>query len=146
MAQKIYTLRQGNKTVSLLHQNKHYLLGFTKAITARKVHYSMHPEPAFMLVREKEIDISNDLSSAGVDVKLTIDTCSTLFIPKCVGSIHNPMNDGGYHLDYVLESEFLLYPVKKNLGIVVPYILEHEDENEFMFKAYIIDPSIIQDR
>jgi hypothetical protein len=69
----------------------------------------------------------------------------TLFIPKCAGSIHDPMNDGGFHMDNVLESEFLLYPVTKNIGIVVPYKLEQEDSEEFMFKAYVIDPQNSQD-
>lgn len=138
MPPHIHTLRQGNKTVSINHRRKHYLLGFQTAITARKVHYSMHPEPKFTLIRENDIDLSKDLEE--VDIKLTIDTSATLFIPKCKGSIHDPMNDGGYHLDRVLESDFLLYPVTKNLGIVVPYVLECEDENEFMFKAYVIDP------
>lgn len=139
---KVYTLKRGSKTVSLVHKSVHYVIGFNKTTLARKVMYNLHPEPEFTLVRDNGISLGPDLLKAGfVDLELNIDVGATLFIPKCKGDILHPLNDGGYHLSYVAEDDFLMYPVSKNLGIVMPTEIFDEDNDEYVFKAFVMDPT-----
>jgi hypothetical protein len=135
----MYTIRQKNKTVSVEHNQRHYVLGFKNAMLARKVHYNLHPQPKFILIRDDNpIDLKPHLD---IDVALNLEVASTLFIPKFTkGSIWDPMNDGMFHLHQIHEVEFFSLPLAKNLGIIVPYKLEDETSDDFMFKVYMLDP------
>lgn len=137
----MYLLKQGNKTLSLKHYDRHYIVGFKTDVMARKVHYSIHPEPKLIIVRDENVLHGKILKSMGLtDMNLNLDVNATLFIPKCKGSTLEPMNDGGFHLSKVSYESFLLYPFVNNVGIIMPYKLEEENEYEFMFKAQVIDP------
>lgn len=136
----MYTIKQKNKTLSVYHEHKHFVIGFKTALLARKVHYNIHPDPKMTLVRSIEpIDLSPKVD---FDISLILDVASTLFIPKCKGSIWEPMNDGMFHVDKMQEIEFYNLPISSNLGIIVPYKLEDETNEEFMFKAYVVEPKI----
>ena len=126
----IYTLRQGSKTVSLKHNDCHYVIGYKNVIVARKVHYFMHPDCDFNLMRDKN----------PVRNPLTLDIRATLSIPKCEGSIMDPMNDGAFHIHVVRDDVFLSYPMT-GLGIIMPYDLQDENDKEFVFTSYVIDPT-----
>jgi len=139
----VYTLKIKNKTVSLQYKKHHYIIGFKNVLFARKVHYSLHPEPKFTIVRDNDIDLSKHLSEEGYDISLNIDPNATLFIPKCVGTSLDPMNDVGIHLNKHSENEFLTYPITKHLGIIMPYKLYEENEDEFIFKSVVIDPILL---
>jgi hypothetical protein len=136
----MFTIKQGNKTLSVLHNKRHYIIGFKNKILARKVYYNIHPSPQFTLVRDQDIDLSAVLKSNGFDISLSLDVGATLFVPKCKGSILDPMNDGGFHLSMVPEHEFLAFPIEHRLGVVMPYDLEDETLDEFMFKASVLEP------
>ena len=138
---KVYTICRGNKTISIVHRNQNYVIGFRKPLEVRRVLYSMHPEPKFDLVRDHDISLDGDLENVGIfGMSLNIDVSATLFIPKCKGSILEPMNDGGFHVDNHSEESFLMFPIEKNLGIIMPYLLFHENDDEFLFKAAVLDP------
>jgi hypothetical protein len=133
----IYTLQQKDRTLSVLHKKRNFVIGFKNVITARKVHYYMHPEPKIIL-------ICNDYIEKQVDDKVTIhiDAKSTLFIPKMRGAFLDPMNDGNFHMSQLKEEEFLRFPFLKNLGIIMPYDLVEESEDEFIFRSIVVDPII----
>ena len=133
----MYTLKLGNKTVSINHQDRHYIIGFKSIFMARKVHYNMSPEPVFLLLSNKTIKIPKEQGFLDV---LTIDYNATLSISKCKGTIWEPMNDIGYHLEEHERDAFLSFPIKKQLGIIMPYELIEETPEKFMFKSYVIDP------
>lgn len=137
---KIYTINLKNKTISAFHQERHYVIGFSKISMARKVHYSLHPEPNLLILRDTNIDLRDDLAKMGYEAPLKLDVNATIFIPKLQGAFLDPMNDTGYHIEDMPEKDFLELPVKKNLGIVMPYKLTHECQEELVFKAYVIDP------
>ena len=137
---KIFVIKQQNKHVSVMHAQKHYVIGFKNVLTARKVQYSLHPEPKMMLLRDTVISLKNDLEKQGYDMNLNVDVRATLFIPKCQGTALHPLNDAHYHCHSYTFSEFLSLPLKNNLGIVMPYTLEEEDDHEFMFRSCVIDP------
>jgi hypothetical protein len=104
-------------------------MGFTKPVMARQVHYNLHPEPQFTLVRGDPIKHED----------IVFDTTSTLFVPKCKGDFLDPMNDAGFHLSQMKTDEFYVLPAK-GVGIIVPYNLIEDSPDEFMFKAHVIDP------
>ena len=139
----VYTLKIGNKTISVNHKQRHYVIGFKNVVHARKVHYSMHPEPKFTLIRDNNIDLSKSLSEEGYDLTLSLDVNATLFIPKCKGSTLHPLNDAGVHMATSAEKEFLTYPVLKHIGVIMPYRLFDENDDEFIFTSYVIDPIIL---
>jgi hypothetical protein len=126
----INIIKQKNKTLGLTHNNRHYIIGFPKLNLARKVHYNIHPEPNLTLIRGDMI-IHEDIE---------FDTSSTLFIPKCKGSIWEPMNDGCFHLSHMKKDEFYILPGKNRIGIIIPYNLEEETEDQFMFKVSVVNP------
>lgn len=123
----MYTLKLGNKTMSLTNNSKFYVIGFQNALHARKVQYSIHSDFNFTLLRDdnKQKD------------KLIYDDNATLFIPKCIGSTLLPENDIGLHLQE--EKDFLSFPVTKQLGIIVAHTLIDEDNNEFVYKSLVFE-------
>lgn len=142
MPPTIYMLRQGNKTLSVNQRGRPFVVGFQTATTARKVHYSLHPEPVLLLLRDEDHD-----SCVSVDEcrGLTVSPAATLFVPKCQGSTLLPMNDGGFHLHSCPEPEFMALPYTHGMGIVVAYKLEDEIDDEFVFKAYAVEPRSLVD-
>jgi hypothetical protein len=137
----MYTIKQGSKTVGLSHRDKHYIIGFDNLATAKKVQYTMHPQPEITLLRGGGINIGPHLKQLGLNnTSLVLDIGGTLFIPKYKGS-PSPMNDGAYHLGLDKYDEFITYPLTKSIGIVLPYDLTQEDEDEYMFKAHVIEPT-----
>lgn len=137
---KIYTICRGNKTVSMVHRNNHYVFGFRKATEARRVLHNLHPEPKFDLLRESDIDLTKDLASSGIhDLSLNLDVAATLFVPKFRGSPMDPLNDGAYHMDQHVEDDFLMFPVTKNLGIVMAHHLLDETKDEFVYRVLVLD-------
>lgn len=125
----IYTLQQSSKKLSIVHRNKNYYIGFQKVNMARKVQYSLHPEPNILLVRGDPIKFE----------EITFDTNSFIFIPKCHGSIWEPMNDAGFHMNQVDDTEFSLN-LTVHCGIIMPDKLVFEDDDEFIFSTSVFDP------
>jgi len=139
--QKVYTINRGHKTLSVVHRQTHYVLGFKTPVLAKRIMYNLHPDPVFTLVRDNNIDLSPQLYEAGfIDVNLSIDVAATLFIPKCKGSPLDPMNDVGYHMNFHTEEEFIMFPINQNLGIIMPTMLQEECDEEYIFKAFVMDP------
>ena len=122
MIKNFYTIKQKSKTLGLCHDDKHYVVGFRNVITARSVQYFLHP-----------------------DAKLSVwklpmqDPNGMLFIPKYSGAAFDPMNDGCFHMEQLSSEEFLKYP-SKMVGIIVPLDLVDEDEEQFVFDSFMVDP------
>jgi len=138
---RIHTIARGPKTLSVFHRDKYYIFGFKKASEARTIISNIHPEPDFTLVRTHNIDLGPHLKKEGFDVSLEMDIAATLYIPKCKGSVLHPINDGGFHIHSYMEDDFITFPISKNLGIVMPYDLLNENEDEYVYKAFVMDPS-----
>ncbi len=124
-----YTIQRGHDILSVNHKNTQYFIGFKKAITARTVQYSLNPEPKIQLLRGDKIH-SNEIY---------FDVNSSLFLPKCKGSTLDPMNDGCFHMNQMEQADFFLLTTKR-CGIIIPYDLKHEDDDEFVFTSFVIDP------
>jgi hypothetical protein len=125
----IYILQQKNKALSLLKNEKHYVIGFKNVIHARSVHYNLHPEPKLEIINEYD---KREFTYISGDVRLQI--------PKCHGDILSPMNDGNFHMREYPNEEFIKWPFYKQLGVLLPYSLEEESPDHFVFRTIMIDP------
>ena len=134
----MFSLKIGNKTMSMLHYQKHYVIGFKNLTIARKVQYTIETNPTLDIVRGD--DIKFERTFGDVDLIINLDTTASLFISKCSGSRWDAINDIGYHLHEYKDEEFFLLPFEKNLGIIVAYNIKEETDDEFMFDSYVIDP------
>jgi hypothetical protein len=137
---KIYTINRGSKSIGFQHKQNHYVVGFKSVQLARNVQYWLHPEPSITIVRSDDIDLSSRLEEP--DMKFIIDPNATLFIPKYHGNPDDPMNDGGYHLGIDNLDKFILYPISKMLGIALPYRIIEENEDEFVCKCHVVEPTM----
>jgi hypothetical protein len=72
--------------------------------------------------------------------KVNIDPTANLSIQKFIGSPADPLNDGNYHQSIYYDSEFLMYPYKKMIGLILPYEIIEESETEFKLLSTVIDP------
>ena len=85
------------------------------------------------------ISLKKDLEQHGYELDLKMDTNVKLFIQKNNGSPLDPMNDGNFHFASHKMSEFFNMPIKQNIGVIMPYALEQEDDHEFMFRSCMIE-------
>jgi hypothetical protein len=126
----MFAIHKSNKTIGFTYNHRHYVIGFSNVMMARKVQYSMNKDPIITMVRS---DIEMDLSKK-VKEKLVIDLRASLFITK-------GKRDDQLHLETCSHREFLMFPYEKNVGIVMPYQLIDESEVEFHFKAHVVEPA-----
>jgi hypothetical protein len=83
----------------------------------------------------KIIDIQSLSPSHDLDVKVT------LFIDKSPpGSNVSGLLDGNITMDTYKDRDFYELLLIENKGLIIPYDLKEEDNDEFMFRSFIIDP------
>lgn len=154
-ADKVHVIKQRAHTVSyreVLHdtRTRHYIIGFQSVAQARKVQYSLAPEPSLYLQRTDFEDVTPQINEgltkfgvASLDASIIIDTRARLHIPKGDAKLpsDHPLNDGNFHLSSIPMEEFLMFPFEKDIGIIIPYDLEKEDDNEFVFVSQVVEGS-----
>lgn len=129
----INTIQQYNKTVGFYHKKRPYVIGFRNGHIARNVMYKMEPNPIFTLLKQSPTQMINEETS----LELTIDSEATLFIPK---NKDLEIKNEDLHIAPVEFEDFITYPYTLNVGIVIPYVLVSEDEEEFVYRSHVIDP------
>lgn len=134
--QNVYTIAKDYKTVGFYHKKKPYILGFRNAHIARNIMYRMHPEPLFSLITNQPTLVEDE----GHNVELLIDSEATLFIPKSEYNLFTLPEHNLYYVNRVNYEEFVMYPYTKNLGVILPYVLIDESEEEFIYRSHVIDP------
>lgn len=132
--QAAYMIHKNNKMIGFYYKNKPFVIGFKSAPIARNVMYHLPVEPTFTLLPSNPKVLQNE--SLGID--LLIDNEATLFIPK-TDFLSLPKEEGYYLLDMEYQ-EFLIYPYTKNIGVIIPYVLLDENEEEFIYRSHVIDP------
>lgn len=138
MQTQVFTLRQGNKTVGFYNSQKPYIIGFRHSKVARNIMHALHPTPEFTLLRDNPVSLT--VPEMVPPTTLTIDSSATLFIPKFSGSSTDPLNDGGFFVETCAYDDFIVYPMTKNVGVILPYVLIDENKNEFTYRAHVIEP------
>lgn len=121
----IYTLRNKNRELSLLYNNKKYVVVFKRLLYAHNIQYN--------------IDIDCKINILNISDKKNISNISgnmMLSIPKCKYEITQEY----FYIKKYERSEMLNLPNYKDTGLLVPYIFEDETDNEFLFRTLMIDP------
>lgn len=135
--QTISTIAKDYKTVGFYHNKKPYVIGFRNAQVARSVMYNIHPEPLLSLITSNPTKIVDEHNR----IELMIDNEATLFIPKSEYKLFTLPQHNLYYIDTVNYEEFVMYPYTKNLGIIIPYVLLDESEEELIYRSHVIDPA-----
>jgi hypothetical protein len=152
-APKSYILKQKSHALGFTELQsqrvRNYVIAFDNKTIARSVHYCIHPNPSFRLERGSGIDISTDVNrlllDSGVHTvseTITIDVLAQLYIPKMQhpGGMHNPLNDGGFHLEELLQEDVYMYPFEKNIGVIIPHAINWESGSQMVFFSQVIEP------
>ena len=150
---KGYILKRKNQTLGLTEHHgdrlRHYVVGFKSVMLARKVHYTIHPDPIIRLERSDFIDITTEVNAGllsfglnAVSSNITIDVLSKLYIPKAEhpGGATAPLNDGGFHLEEQPLEELFMLPFDNNIGIILPTDIEYETPRNIIMSCQVIDP------
>lgn len=133
MVSQYFYLKQFGKPLYSHHNEKRYIIGYKNIINARKVQYDMNfAQPTTILRDELEIPVN-------IENKMVLDVKATLFIPKSKQPL-NGLLDGGITLDNYKDNEFFRLPILDKIGVIIAYNLEHEDDDEFVYRAFILDP------
>jgi len=127
---KLYTIQRNSTIISVNSSNIKYFIGYKNILFARKVLYNLHPEyneNIYLLKDQNKIIKKNDII-------INYENNATLFIPKYIGSYNDPMNDGGFHINYTP-----LNIINEKCGLIIPFKLLDENENELIFKVHLIN-------
>lgn len=153
LSPKVAVIKQGHKTVCYNEitsalRTRPYLIGFTNVTLARNVQYNLPADPNIRLLRRDFIDVTQEVAN-GLDelnvprpdaTSIIIDPRAQLYIPKNQNPVSShPLHDPGYHLDEIPYEDFMMYPFDKNIGIIMPYEIETEDDNMFTLRANVIE-------
>lgn len=149
-ASKGYLLKRGNQAIGLSERRGdmtlHYVMSFSSMQMARAAHYMIHPNPVLRIERGRDHDVTGDLEDAigrGLTSRVIINTTSRLYLPKMPplkgGALH-PLNDGGFHLQVLPMEDVYMMPFERNIGVLLPYDLVHENVREMVYDCHVIDP------
>lgn len=150
---KMNVIKQGGKFVcyneiTSSFRTRPYIIGFATVSLARHVQYTMAAEPDIRLQRRDFIDITHDVSRGldefGIEPPNTnsiiIDTRALLHISKCKKPVSShPLHDAGFHISDIPVEDFMMYPFDKNVGVIMPYHIEDENDDIITFKANVIE-------
>jgi len=124
---------------------RHFVLGFKSAVIARHVMYTMDEKPSIRLYRS-----GGERTIAG-PVDICIDPAARVHIPKVLvrGIVSAPprgtehLETNVNHLYSVNLDSFLRFPVENNIGIIMPYEVVKEDEDEIVLAAQTVSVDLI---
>jgi hypothetical protein len=140
-----YTLKQGNKTLGLncAVKDVHYIVGFRNVTHARYVQYTMHPSPKLVLKRGFYLDRVQSVDDDNQNVVL--DHEASLYIPKAehTGGPHNPLNDGGWHLNVTQLNDLISIPVKNHVGLLLVSDTKSDTRTDIELSCCIIEPIML---
>lgn len=115
------------------------MVGYRSKPLAKTILKRIELPPKYMLLPDNPVELHDPQT----DVRLIIDTNATFFIPKSKHKDVHTMDAGNpdpFSIQQVDYHDFLLYPVTHGMGIVMPFFLIMEDENEYVYRAHVIDP------
>lgn len=142
----VYLISGKNGALAVAHNNRHYVVGFSRETTARRVSKTLPPaSPKLRLEVSKVEDITHDINfglrQLGVlddttkVAGVTVATNAKLTITKCPDC-----RPEDFSVSAIDRDEFLMYPFEKCLGVVLQNDLYAEDTASYTFLANVIDP------
>lgn len=157
----IYTLTKNDNPnfFTVLH-NRHnrYNIGFSSINHVRHLQYSMNPlYPNLRLTMKK--DVPNINIGYVLKSELDMDFGNIYLKPNCQLTIDKKNNkQKTYQKDLVKEltynicvkeddsSKFVMYPLIKESGIILPYKIDEEDDNKVLMECNILFPESYLDK
>lgn len=157
----MFTINNGNKMISAIHNDKHYAIGFKNAMLARHVQYNLFHNTKYNIdpivyinkyqKNKIEVDISPIIDMFNTNEIIDHDENQTsiafyteteLYMQKMTPR-ENQNLECPYHIDIIPTDDFMCYPIDKLIGLVLPEEVIEEDDNLLIFKCQMIDPFYI---
>jgi hypothetical protein len=138
---KVFVVEHKNDLLSVVHNNRKYIMGTHRYEIADSIRKRLGYSADIHLARKNIYDVTNDvnkgLRSLGMDVnvkKMTIDTHAELTV------VNQETQTIFYNVEEIDVEDFLLYPIQKNIGIVMPYELTKDNGYIISYWSNIVDP------
>lgn len=138
---------KNRNTLSLKHASKLYIIGFPERAMAKQIMSTIDPFKPMSLHRRYAMDVALDVKKsllqmnipiANVADTITIDVDASVTIPK---KEYNSDETEYMSLTDVETIDFLMYPFSYNIGVIMPYDIEQEYHDKYIFRCSMVDPS-----
>jgi hypothetical protein len=133
-----YLIQQNHQPLRVKQSNLTYHMGYENSVIAQNVMQNLKPDPKCSLSRGYKA------IATIYGVKLSCETNATMFIEKNRGFPLHQLNDGAFDIVTMDDAKFfnLLFKdvsIESRKGIIIPYRLVAEDEDDFVFRCKIIE-------
>jgi len=132
--QQIFIIKNNKTSIGLTSKGSQYVVGFKHASIAKHVSNHIDINNNMLILKHSPIKMYEPTTKT----ELVIDNKATLFIPKLKNKEKLTNKLVVTEVDY---NDFVIFPVTKSIGIIIPYIML-EDEQEFIYRSHVIDPII----
>ena len=139
---RVFLLRKQNYgLVTFKSRRTHgsrYAIGFRNAQVAKNVMYNMKNPNKFGHLQDAILlpDLEPVTMQVNESMDLLVHARATLFLPK---NQKPEEHDWFGTIEAVDYHDFLLFPLQ-GMGIVIPYFLISEDDQEYVYTTHAIDP------
>lgn len=136
--------------LSAINREKPFVIGFRDRKLAEHVYKHIHPSKLPELRHQRLSDLTEEFNACINQVDLPkefalkhfqLDIDAVLTIPKHKTPLKPSFLHETYDIVDVPESEFLLYPFERYVGIAVPFSIDREFDDYISMSAYLIDPA-----
>lgn len=131
---------RNSNTMGFRSKNKSFVIGFVDdnlaSIAARHVGYDSKMfmrEVAFQDIRQEMNELEPDMQNVPIQ-KLLMDTNCKLVVEKKI-------KPGKLKKQVTQSEEFLMYPVTKNIGVVIAESIAEETAQHLIFDIHVIAPT-----
>lgn len=119
--------------------SRQYVIGFSDARHAREACASLHPAPKVILHR------SDAIHNLDGTKDITVDYAATLYLPKKAQNKNKKDMEEHYQLRYIRAGDFIMYPLDRSIGVILPLELLEENSMDLVYAAQVIDPCYLAD-
>lgn len=135
---KIFTINDNNKALSVFHKNKPYIIGFESCTTARYIQYNISEnDPILYIQRKKETSVNIPFKNYNIPYHLSVN----LLLQKKART--EDITKNKYKLEIIERDEFLCFPIDKVLGIILSSKIVDENMNEITINSKMIEACFI---
>ncbi len=146
MAASVYLISGRNGALAVAHNNRHYVVGFSRESTARRVLKTLPPtSPKLQLEVSAVEDITHDINFGlqqlgALDATTKVAGVTVATNAKLIVTKSPDCHQDDFSVSAISRDEFLMYPFEKCLGVVLQNDLYAEDTGRYIFLANVIDP------
>lgn len=141
----MHTIKTKHGLLGCVHDTKPYVVGFNSARTAHRIARVIATPPTLRLERNRKLDVTEEVKRELMDLGLggatftsiTIDVDSLLYVPKNT----DPEMAFEGHVCEMDTADFYYLSFENNVGLVMPYETQSEDDEHWVLRANVVDPS-----